>query len=93
MALGRALGYVLRSEEGYIGVVGSTAVQRCRIGDLSPRCGLGRPPAWAALAARLHRSGGPAASASDDAVLTQARDRGGVEAEPVGKHFGGVLAE
>src|SRR5271169_4011653 len=62
--------------------------------ELSPRCGLGRPRAWAALAARLHRSGGPAAaSASDDAVLTQARDRGGVEAEPVGKHFFGVLAE
>ena len=61
--------------------------------ELSPRFGLGRPRAWAALAARLHRSGGPAASASDDAVLTQARDRGGVEAEPVGKHFFGVLAE
>ena len=63
------------------------------LAELSPRCDLGRPRAWAALAARLHRSGGPAASASDDAVLTQARDRGGVEAEPVGKHFFGVLAE
>ena len=40
--------------------------------ELSPRRGLGRPRAWAALAARLHRSGGPAASASDsdDAVST-----------------------
>ena len=63
------------------------------LAELSLRCDLGRPRAWAALAARLHRSGGPAASASDDAVLTQARDRGGVEAEPVGKHFFGVLAE
>jgi hypothetical protein len=61
--------------------------------ELSPRCGLGRTRAWAALAARVHRSGGPAAGASDDAVLTEARDRGGVEAEPVGKHFFGVLAE
>src|SRR5436305_336056 len=33
------------------------------------------------------------AGASDDAVLTQTRDRGGVEAEPVGQHFRGVLAE
>jgi hypothetical protein len=32
MALGRALGDALWSEEGYIGVVGSTVVQRCRIG-------------------------------------------------------------
>ena len=61
--------------------------------ELSPRCGLGRTRAWAALAARVLRSGGPAANASDDAVLMQARDRGGVEAEPVGKHFFGVLAE
>jgi hypothetical protein len=61
--------------------------------ELSPRCGLGRPRAWDALAARVLRSGGPAAGASDDAVLIQARDRGGVEAEPVGKHFFGVLAE
>jgi hypothetical protein len=35
----------------------------------------------------------PAASASHDAVLTQPRDRSVVETEPVGKHFGGVLAE
>src|SRR5437660_553972 len=34
-----------------------------------------------------------AASASDDTVLPQARDRGFVEPEPVGQHFGGVLAE
>jgi hypothetical protein len=61
--------------------------------ELSPRCGLGRARAWDALAARVLRSGGPAASASDDAVLMQARDRGGVETEPVGKHFFGVLAE
>jgi hypothetical protein len=33
-----------------------------------------------------------AAGASDDAVLTQARDRGGVKAKPIGKHFGGMLA-
>ena len=61
--------------------------------ELSPRCGLGRTQAWDALAARVHRSGGPAASASDDAVVMQARDRDGVEAEPVSKHFFGVLAE
>src|SRR5438876_1274370 len=35
----------------------------------------------------------PAANALDDAVLTQARDPGGVETEPVGKHFVGVLTE
>jgi hypothetical protein len=35
----------------------------------------------------------PAANASDDAVPTQARDSSGVETEPLGKHFGGVLAE
>ena len=61
--------------------------------ELRPRCGVDRLRAWAALASRPNGSGGPAASASDDAVLTQARDRGGVEAEPVGKHFFGVLAE
>src|SRR5271163_2837264 len=34
-----------------------------------------------------------AANASDDAVLSQTRHRGGVEAKPVGKYFGGMLAE
>ena len=39
------------------------------------------------------RHGRTGRRASDDAVLTQASDRNGVETEPVGKHFVGVLAE
>jgi hypothetical protein len=65
----------------------SRSPQRVTAMGRNPRPGRG------SLAARPNGSGGPAASASDDAVLTQARDRGGVEAEPVGKHFFGVLAE
>src|SRR5437763_16553934 len=33
------------------------------------------------------------AGTSDDAVLTQAGDRLVIEAEPIGQHFGGMLAE
>jgi hypothetical protein len=59
---------------------------------LSPRCGLGRTRAWDALAARarIRRTG---RQRLNDAVVMQARDRDGVEAEPVGKHFFGVLTE
>jgi len=35
----------------------------------------------------------PSPVASDDAVLPQLCDGGGVEAEPVGEHLGGVLAD
>jgi hypothetical protein len=52
-----------------------------------------RPPGYAPTINSSGLAASPLWATPAGIVLTQARDRGGVEAEPVGKHFFGVLAE